>query len=462
MEYLDIKEITDALKGKLIVKGTIDRFNNVVIDSRKVKKNDIFFAIKGENFDGHEYVVNSSCKGAALCIVHNENFNKEDLCEHTSIVLVEDTRMALLDLAKYYRDKLDVKIIGITGSTGKTSTKDLVAAVLSEKYKVFKTKGNFNNEVGLPLMIFNLDNSYDIAVLELGMSNLGEIHRLSRVSNPDIGVITNIGLSHIENLKTQENILKAKMEITDFFEKDNVLIVNGDSSLLSEISSDKYKIIKIGIENDYNFMANGIIIGDSNIKFNIRENNMLIDENFVVPALGKHNVLNSLLAIATARELNMDYKDINRGFKNLEATSMRLDILKYNKFTVINDAYNASPDSMEAALDVLKDFKGGRKIAVLGTMKELGAESYNAHKGVAQYAKLKGIDLLIAIGDFKKAFKDGFQDGNCILFENKEEVVKYLASEIETDDVILVKASRSMEFESIVSELENLNVKEGI
>lgn len=462
MEYLDIREITNALKGKLIVKGTIDRFNDVVIDSRKVKKNDIFFALKGENFDGHEYVISSSCKGAALCIVHNENFNKEDLCEYTSVVLVEDTRMALLDLAKYYRDKLDIKIIGITGSTGKTSTKDLVAAVLSEKYKVFKTKGNFNNEVGLPLMVFSLDNSYDIAVLELGMSNLGEIHRLSRVSDPDIGIITNIGLSHIENLKTQENILKAKMEITDFFNKDNVLIVNGDSPLLSEISSDKYKIIKIGIENDYNFMASGIIIGDSNIKFNIRENNVLIDETFVVPVLGKHNVLNSLLAIATARELNMDYKDINRGFNNLEATSMRLDILKCDKFTIINDAYNASPDSMEAALDVLKDFKGSRKIAVLGTMKELGDESYNAHKEVAQYAKLKGIDLLIAIGDFKKAFKDGFQGKNCILFENKEDVVKYLASEIKSDDVILVKASRSMEFESIVSELEDLNVKEGI
>lgn len=462
MEYLDIKEIVDALKGNLIVKGNVDKFNSVAIDSRKIKLNDIFFAIKGENFDGHEYVANASHKGAALCIVHNKNFNEKDICEYTSIILVEDTRMALLDLAKYYRDKLDIKIIGITGSTGKTSTKDLVAAVLSEKYKVFKTKGNFNNEVGLPLMIFNLDNSYDIAVLELGMSNLGEIHRLSRVSNPDLAIITNIGLSHIENLKTQENILKAKMEITDFFEKENVLILNGDSDLLSEISSDKYKIIKIGIENDYNFTASGIIIGDSNIKFNIRENNMLIDETFAVPVLGKHNVLNSLLAIATARELNMDYKDINKGFNNLEVTSMRLDILKYDEFTIINDAYNASPDSMEAALNVLKDFKGGRKIAVLGTMKELGDESYNAHKEVGRYAKANGIDLLIAIGDFKKAFKDGFQDENCILFENKEEAVKYLTSEIKTDDVILIKASRSMEFESIVSEIEKLDVKEGI
>ncbi|MBS5823186.1 MAG: UDP-N-acetylmuramoyl-tripeptide--D-alanyl-D-alanine ligase [Clostridium argentinense] len=462
MEYLDIKEITDALNGKLIVKGTVDRFNNVSIDSRKVNKGDIFFAIKGENFDGHEYVVNSSSKGAALCIVHNENFNKEELCEFTSVILVEDTRVALLDLAKYYRNKLDIKVIGITGSTGKTSTKDLVAAVLSEKYKVFKTKGNFNNEIGLPLMIFNLDNSYDIAVLELGMSNLGEIHRLSRVSNPDIGIITNVGLSHIENLKTRENILKAKMEITDFFNDKSILIINGDNDLLKEVSSEKYKIIKIGIENDYNFTASGIIIGDSNIKFNIRENNLLIDENFVVPVLGKHNVLNSLLAIAVAKNFNMDYKDINKGFNNLEATSMRLDILKCDKFTIINDAYNASPDSMEAALDVLKDFKGSRKIAVLGTMKELGDESYNAHKEVAQYAKLKGIDLLIAIGDFKKAFKDGFQDENCILFENKEEAVKYLCHEIKTDDVILIKASRSMEFETIISELKKLNVKEGI
>lgn len=462
MEYLDIKEITDAISGKLIVKGAVDKFNNVSIDSRKVKKGDIFFAIKGENFDGHEYVVNSSLKGAALCIVHNDNFNKEELCEFTSVILVQDTRKALLDLAKYYRDTLNIKIIGITGSTGKTSTKDLVAAVLSEKYKVFKTKGNFNNEVGLPLMIFNLDNSYDIAVLELGMSNLGEIHRLSRVSNPDIGIITNIGLSHIENLKTRENILKAKMEITDFFSDKNILILNGDNDLLSTVSYDKYKIIKTGIENDYNFTASGIIIGDSNIKFNIIENNVLIYEKFVVPVLGRHNVLNSLLAIATARELNMDYKDINKGFNNLEATSMRLDILKFDRFTIINDAYNASPDSMKAALDVLKDFKGGRKIAVLGTMKELGDESYDAHKDVAEYAKTNGLDILIAIGEYKKAFKDGFQDDNCILFEEKEEAVKYLSHEIKADDVILIKASRSMEFESMVNELKNLNVKEGM
>ena len=462
MEHLSINEIIDATKGSLVLKGTTESFNNVTIDSRKIKKGDIFFALKGENFDGHDYLENCAKSGAELLIIHKENFKKENINENTSIILVKDTREALKDLAEYYRKKLDIKVVGITGSTGKTSTKDLIAAVLQEKYKVFKTKGNFNNEVGLPLMVFELDKSYEVAVLELGMSNLDEIHRLSKVARPDIAVITNVGISHIENLKTRENILKAKMEITDFFTNENLLIVNGDNDLLSQVESHEYKVEKIGIESDYNFKACDIIIGEENIKFKILENNLQIDENFEVNALGKHNVLNSLLAIAVGKKLNMNYKQINKGFKNLEATSMRLDILKCNNFTIVNDAYNASPDSMEAAIDVLMNLNGSRKFAVLGTMKELGNEAPSAHEKIGKYAKDKKVDFLITTGEFSNDFKVGFGSENFYSFEKKEDIINFLNNNIRENDIVLVKASRSMKFESIVNEIKDLKIKEGI
>ncbi|NEU03534.1 MULTISPECIES: UDP-N-acetylmuramoyl-tripeptide--D-alanyl-D-alanine ligase [Clostridium] len=459
MEYLSINEIVNALNGKLILNGNIENFKSVSIDSRKVRKGDIFFALKGENFDGHNYLKQCSENGAGILIVHDENFKKIDIKEYTSVILVEDTRKALRDLAEYYRKKINIKVVGITGSTGKTSTKDLVAAALSEKYKVFKTKGNFNNEVGLPLMVFDIDNSYDMAVLELGMSNLNEIHRLTKIARPDIAVITNVGISHIENLKTRENILKAKMEIVDFFEKGNVLIVNGDNDLLSIVTSNDFIVEKIGIESDYNFKACDIIIGEENIKFNVLENNSLIDEKFKINVLGKHNVLNSLLAIAVARKFDVKYSDINKGFENLEATSMRLDIEKCNKFTIVNDAYNASPDSMEAAIDVLKNLNGKRKIAVLGSMKELGDESYKAHMDVAKYAKNNSVDMLLVISEYSNAFEEGFGDNNFNIFTSKEEAINFLKNNIQDEDVLLVKASRSMKFEIIVDAMKEFDAK---
>ncbi len=210
METITLKDVVKGVKGEILKEGKTTQFNRVSIDSRKVCAGDIFFALVGENFDGHSYIDMAIKSGAHLCIVHKKNLNLSGYDEDVSIIYVEDTRIALLDLAEHYREKLKLKVIGITGSTGKTSTKDLVAAALSEKYKVFKTKGNFNNEIGLPLMVFSLDNSYDVAILEMGMSSLGEIERLAKVAKPDIAIITNIGLSHIENLKTRDNILKWK------------------------------------------------------------------------------------------------------------------------------------------------------------------------------------------------------------------------------------------------------------
>lgn len=456
MNNINLNDIVKAVDGRLLVEGTQKEFSSVVIDSRKVSRGDIFFAIKGENFDAHSFVENVLEKGAGLVIVHREDEYKS-LTGETSVVLVEDTKKALLDLASFYIGTLDIKVVGITGSTGKTSTKDLIAAALSEKYKVFKTKGNFNNDIGMPLMIFQLNKNYEVAILEMGMSNLGEIETLAKVAKPDLAVITNIGTSHMENLKTRDNILKAKLEITTLFNDNNVLIVNGDNDKLQNLESNKYKIVKIGIESDYNFKGCRIIINKDSIEFSVKENGNEIHKPIFVPVPGKHNVLNSLLAVAVARQLGVSYEEIAEGIKNLEATSMRLDIINQDEYIIINDAYNASPDSMIAALEVLKTYEG-RKIAVLGTMKELGEESKKAHKQVGEYAKDTKVDLLLTLGEFNSDYEAGFGSDNFKAFEKIEDIVTYLRQNLKAGDVLLVKASRSMKFENIINELQKKNI----
>ncbi|KGM97377.1 UDP-N-acetylmuramoyl-tripeptide--D-alanyl-D-alanine ligase [Clostridium novyi A str. 4552] len=457
MELLKFEEIVKAVGGKVHINSCNHKYTNISTDTRKITKDSIFIALKGDNFNANDYIVDASNKGANLCIVDQIKFNDNDLNESTSIILVENTRKALLDLAELYRSKLNIKIIGITGSTGKTSTKDLTAAALSSKYKVFKTQGNFNNEVGLPLMIFSLDNSYDVAVLEMGMSNFEEIHRLAKVAKPDIALITNIGISHIENLKTRENILKAKMEITDFLNKDSILIVNKENDLLKTVKSNDYKVMSIGFEKDVDYTAEDIFTDENHIEFTVCHKDE--KERFNVPVPGKHNILNSMLAIVAGRSLDIEYDKLKQGIKNLSVTSMRLDIVKKDGFTIVDDSYNASPDSMKAAIDVINTIKGNRKIAILGTMKELGDDSYKFHKEVAEYAKKNNIDFLITVGEFNEAYKEGYNNNlNFKEFNTIEKAADFITSNLKEEDIILVKASRSMKFEYIVNKLKDKNI----
>lgn len=464
MEYLSFEEIVKAVNGEVLREGNRFDYDNISTDTRKIHDKSIFIALKGENFNGNSYVKQASRKGALICIIDEVLYKSEDIKDYTSVIKVKDTKKALLHLAKYYRSKLDIKVVAITGSTGKTSTKDLTAAVLGAKYKVFKTEGNFNNEIGLPLMVFKLDNSYQVAVLEMGMSNLGEIHRMADVARPDIALITNVGISHIENLKTRENILKAKLEITDFFTEKNTLIVNGDNDLLSSLEEKSFSLIKTGFENKWDFYAYDIVVNENSIDFKVKEK-MQGEELIHIDLPGKHNVWNALLAIACGTVLEMSLKEIKEGLKNLQTSDMRLDIIRGNKFTIVNDCYNASPDSMKAAIDVLMNITGKRKIAVLGTMRELGEESYLAHKEVGKYAKEKGIDLLIALGEFGKAYSEGFQereshdntkesDESFLQFEDYDSVVEFLIPYLKKEDVVLFKASRAMKFEKIIEKLK--------
>ena len=446
---LTFKELLEAIDGKVIVDSNKKEFNNICTDTRKIEDNNIFLALKGENFNGNKYVEEAVKKGASIAIVDEVLFGDTDI--DGTVIKVDNTYDALLKLAKYYREKLKIKVVGITGSTGKTSTKDLVAAFLQGKYKVFKTKGNFNNHIGLPLMILSMDSQIEVAVLELGMSNLGEIHTLADCARPDVALITNIGLSHIENLKTQDNILKAKMEITDFFTEDNVLIVNAEDNYLKSVKEDKFKVIKTGYDDNNMIKAYNVILNEDSTSFKIKDEDK--EYNFILPMVGAHNVLNALLGIAAAKELGVSYEEMLEGLKTIEATSMRLEFKNVNGYTIINDCYNASPDSMKAALDVLKNRNGNRKVAILGTMRELGDEAKKAHREVAEYAK-DAADLLITTGEYVNDYKLGFGEENIIIYDTKEELINNISKVIKADDVVLVKASRGAKFEEIVSKLE--------
>lgn len=462
MEHMTFDEIVNAVQGKVVLQGNYEKFNQISTDTRKIDKDDIFIALKGENFNGNEYIKVASDNGASICIIDEIKYREDEIEKATTIIKVENTKKALLQLAKAYRNKLNLKVIGITGSNGKTSTKDLLAAALSSKYKVFKTQGNFNNEIGLPLMIFKLDNSYDIAVLEMGMNNLNEIHRMAEAAKPDIALITNVGVSHIGNLGSRENILKAKLEITDFFDKNNILIVNGDNDLLSGVKSNKFSIYTTGMENGNNLNACDIELKESFVEFSVEENGKRFEETFHVEIPGKHTISNSLLAIACGRILGMENKDIKEGLKNLQTTDMRMDLIKGKKFNILNDCYNANPDSMKAAIDVLKNVESSRRIAVFGTMGELGEQSYKSHKEIGEYSAKNGVDLLLTFGEYNEAFEKGFKSSSKAeykAFEDYNEGVKYLVDEyLKEGDTVLVKASRSMKFEKIVEELKKNNL----
>lgn len=451
---LSLSEVLEATAGKVIIEGKTE-FNRICIDTRKIETDNLYLAIKGETFNGNQFVKDAFSKGASVAIVDELLFDVDECSGIGTVIKVENSEKALLDLASFYRNKLGIKIVGVTGSCGKTSTKDLIAAFLSYKYKVFKTKGNFNNQIGLPLMILELNSSYDVAVLEMGMSDLGEIDVLANCARPDIAVITNIGLSHIENLKTQDNILKAKSEIFNYFDESNTLIVNGEDNNLLKINNKCFEIIRIGYNHEYDVYAFNIILKEDNTSFTVKNKNE--EFSFKIPMAGKHNVLNSMLAIAVAKKLNVSFEEMEKGIKNLEATSMRLQVIKREGFTIINDCYNASPDSMKSSIDVLSSYEKGRKIAILGTMNELGDESINAHTEVGNYAKEK-VDLLIAIGKYKDCYRRGFTLDNIITFEHKEDFISNINTILKDNDVILVKASRGMKFEEIVNSLEEAEI----
>ncbi|HHD2593004.1 TPA: UDP-N-acetylmuramoyl-tripeptide--D-alanyl-D-alanine ligase [Clostridium perfringens] len=450
MLELNLQEIVKATKGALLKEADVKEIKAVSTDTRKIEEGTMFIALKGENFNGNNYVLEAFNKGAKIAIVDEVKCDLNELKEDVALIKVQNTGRALMDLAKFYREKLGLKVVGITGSAGKTSTKDLVAAVLSDKYKVFKTKGNFNNEIGLPLMILELDSTYDVAILEMGMRGLGQIKELAEIASPDLGIITNIGISHIEILKTRENILKAKMEIATFFDKNNTLVVCGNDDFLGDLPEAEYKIVKTGVGENFKIGAKNIALEELSSKFTVYDGEK--EEEFSLDMPGEHNISNLMLGIAIAKELGVSFEEMKRGLKNIEATSMRLELIKKDGFSILNDCYNSSPVAVKSAIDVMKNIEGKRRMAVLGTMRELGHKSEEAHEEIGKYAKENGIEKVLCFGNFSENIKEGYGEG-CTVYENKEELIKDLLNIICDGDIILVKASRSLKFEEITKAL---------
>lgn len=447
MKTILVKEIVEHLDATLYGSAEAS-FDAVFIDSRIATENALFIGIKGEHFNGNEHYMDAFRNGASVAVV--EEVEIGEIPKGKAVLKVKSTYRAILDLAYYYRKMLDLKIIGITGSTGKTSTKDILHGMLSKKYKVFKTSGNYNNELGLPLMIFSLDETYDYAILEMGMSAPLEIHNLARVAQPDIALITNIGLSHIEFLGSQENILKAKMEITDFFEEDSLLVLNGDDEYLRNIGDKSYRVLYGGLSRG-NYIARNISVAEDYVEFTVNRNKEII----CLDIPGKHNVQNGILCYIVAKELGIKDEDLSH--VSILKSSMRMDVIRLDQLTIINDCYNANPDSTKAAIDYLANFEG-RKVAVIGTMKELGEESLTAHESVAYYAKTREIDLFIAIGEYMKEMTAVYGEG-AVGFSTFEEAEKNIGKYLKRADVVLIKASRGMYFERFIPVLEQFGGK---
>lgn len=465
MKPFTVRQIIEATKGHLIGGNSIllDRhIKGISTDTRTLKEGELFIPLVGEIFDGHYFLDVAAEKGAAAILVHRDDANwLPELFPNIATIKVADTLKALQDLGTYQRSRFNIPVIAVTGSNGKTTTKDMIALVLSSKYSVLKTKGNLNNQIGLPLTLLELEDHHEVAVVEMGMNNLGEIHRLAEMARPTIAVITNIGVSHLENLETKENILKAKTEVFDFFTLEHRAILNGDDEYLAKVGDGfPFRIYYYGIGERADIRAQNVVsLGGKGISYDI-----IIDgETYTIqiPLPGKHNVYNSLAAIAIGKLMGIEIAEIAQSLKAFRSGGMRLNIFTTDfGINVIDDVYNASPDSVKASIDILKDLDGKRKIAILGDMLELGDYSEKAHKEVGRAVANNGIDILITVGKDSRFIDSGardlgMKDEKIIHLGCNKDVIELIDTMVDVGDTILVKGSRGIKMEEIVEHLRN-------
>ncbi|AIS52711.1 UDP-N-acetylmuramoyl-tripeptide--D-alanyl-D-alanine ligase MurF [Thermoanaerobacter kivui] len=456
MELL-VKELINAVEGKLVNGNTNVKITGISTDSRKITKGELFVPLKGERFDGEDFVKDAVSSGA-VAVITADLRNVELLKDTTvAVIYVKDTLTAFHEIAAYYRKKFDIPFIAVTGSSGKTTTKDMIAEVLSKKYAVLKTGGNFNNEIGLPLTIFRLESYHQIAVVEMGMSGIGEIKRLKEIAKPQVAVFTNIGVAHIEKLGSRENILKAKAELIEDFGENNVIVLNADDDMLVRLPQTyRGKYYKYGITNG-DVKAYNIEKDERGVRYVLKVRELEKRVELSIP--GMHNVYNSLAAICVGLEFGVSVEDMADALREFKPEKMRLNIIDGGKIKIIDDAYNANPDSMKAALTVLRDLDSKRKVAVLGDMLELGEYSKEAHKDIGKFVLECGIDVLVTSGNFAKYIAEeakicGMNSSNIFICKNNEEANKVLDSIIKEGDLILVKGSRGMKMEQIVHHLQ--------
>ena len=451
---ITVNKIVEICNGELLSGDENIEIEAYSKDTRTLNKGDMYLGIKGEKINGNDYIEQAFINGAIGCIT-DEDISKEIISKYKekAIIKVEDTIKAIQKLAKYKRSLYNIPVIAVTGSVGKTSTKDIIANVLEQKYKVLKTEGNMNNHIGLPMTLLKLKD-HTAVVVEMGMNHFGEISLLTNIAKPTGCVITNIGTSHIGNLGSRENILKAKLEILEGLDKNGFVLINNDNDLLHEWAKEekKYKIYTYGLDKNSTYMAKNITTLENGSNFEING----IKGN--VPVGGLHFVYNATCAFAIGDILNVEEEKIIKGISEFKLTAKRMDIeIIKNNVKVINDSYNASYDSMKAALEVMKNTEAPRKIAILGDMLELGEYSKELHEKVGEQVVKNKIDILITIGEnakniSSKAKKLGMD--SIYVYDNIDEAILNIEKIIKSKDLVLLKASNSMNFSKILDELK--------
>jgi UDP-N-acetylmuramoyl-tripeptide--D-alanyl-D-alanine ligase len=446
MKRFTLSQIADACGGTYIGEHSLKEtpVSSIERDSRNIKENSLFLAIKGARVDGHDFIEKCYEDGAicALCEKAPKNPSKP-------YILVDDTLKAVKKIAKAYRELFEIPIVGISGSVGKTSTKEMISSVLSQKYKVHKTQGNLNNELGVPLTLFGMDDDTEVAVIEMGISDFGEMSRISEMVQPTIEVITIIGECHLENLGDRNGVFKAKTEMFDNLRIGGTVILNGDDDKLNKVSAVKgnapiFYGFHHGADRAENVANNGVLGVDADLLFDGQRLSVTI------PAIGTYMVNNALAAAAVGRTLGLTSDEIKRGIAAYKTVGSRANLINTGKISIIDDCYNANPNSMKASIDTLMNFEG-RKVAILGDMKELGENESELHLGVGHHAQC--CDMVIAVGPLAEKIAEG---AGGIHFETKDELFDQLKSLIKVGDVVLVKASHSMQFEKITEKLKEL------
>ena len=457
MRNMTLENIAGCLGSKLYQAAGLEQTEIIgaVLDSRKVEQGYAFFATKGERVDGHSFIPQVVEKGAALVIC------QEAPTIDIPYILVEDTFEALKTVAAFYREQLSIPIIGVTGSVGKTSTKEMIAAGLSTKFQVLKTQGNFNNEVGLPLTILSIREDHQAAVVEMGISDFGEMHRLSKIAKPNICVITNIGQCHLENLIDRDGILRAKTEIFDYMAKDGYVVLNGDDDKLATVQDvNGRRPWFFGLQEDSEcavkkdvYASEICSMGLFGSDFKMHLQGEVLEAT--VPLPGQHMVVNALAAACVGKILGMDDADILAGIASVQATGGRSNIVRLEDKTIIDDCYNANPVSMKSAVDLLM-MANGPKCVILGDMFELGTEELALHREVGQYAALARLNKMIFIGEMAKEMYEGAMKLRAMPEYYKDKAAFFAAHKKEdfVDMTVLVKASHGMHFGEIVEWLK--------
>ena len=453
MEHVFVRDLVEATGGKLLCGDPEASVARIKLDSRQVESGDLFVPIIGERVDGHKFIPQVLDLGAAA-VLTSEHDEVPEECSKGAWIRVEDTKAALQDIGRYLRARLSLPLVGVTGSVGKTTTREMIAAALSAKYRVYKTPGNSNSQVGVPITISEISEQDEIGVIELGMSEPGELTVIAKIAKIDMAVITNIGITHIEQLGSRENIYKEKMTIQDGLREDGVLILNGDDDMLcSTKGKSGVKTVYYGIGSNCDFRAENINLNDGPAKFTAVHGEDR--QEVVLGVMGMHNVMNALAAIAVCHENGMTMEEAAQGLKTFHGFKGRQQIHAGARYTILDDSYNASPASMKASLDVFKTLKpGSRHVAVLADMKELGDKVMEYHHEVGVHTAGTGVNFVITLGEACHALAEGVRsvsDIPVVEFTDKEEMVSYLEANLADGDCVLFKGSNSMGLSAVAA-----------